>query len=140
MAQITSLEFELVALSQSTVYTNESVILSVDVSINTLVLRETYATGAYVANSINQTYAFQRNYKREEENMAVNTVKATINGQEYSLTKNSDGSYSATITAPSLSSYNQQGGYYPVSVTATDEAGNSATVDATDTSLGENLR
>lgn len=72
--------------------------------------------------------------------MAIASVKATINGQEYTLTSNGDGTYSATINAPSTSSFNETGGYYPVSVTALDDAGNSATVDDTDTSLGANLK
>ncbi len=73
--------------------------------------------------------------------MAVQTVKATINGQEYVLTLNSGtGKYEATVTAPGTSSYNQTDGYYPVSVTATDDAGNTTTVDASDTALGASLR
>lgn len=73
--------------------------------------------------------------------MSVQTVKATINGQEYNLTYNSStGKYEATVTAPSKSSFNMTGGYYPVSVTATDDAGNSTTVTASDTTLGSSLR
>lgn len=73
--------------------------------------------------------------------MSVQTVKATINGQEYSLTYNSTSSkWEATVTAPSKSSFNMTGGYYPVSVTATDDAGNSTTVAASDSTLGESLR
>ncbi len=72
--------------------------------------------------------------------MAVSTVKATINGQEYTLTANGDGTYSATITAPSTSSFPLSGGYYPVSVTATDDAGNTTTVDDTSSTLGSSLQ
>jgi hypothetical protein len=73
--------------------------------------------------------------------MSVQTVKATINGQEYTLTLNSStGKYEATVTAPSKSSFNNSGGYYPVSVTATDDAGNSTTVGASDATLGTSLR
>lgn len=73
--------------------------------------------------------------------MAVKTVQATINGQTYTLTLNSStGKYEATITAPSKSSYNQSGHYYGVSVKATDDAGNSTTKDATDSTLGSSLR
>lgn len=74
--------------------------------------------------------------------MAVKTVKASINGQEYNLTYDeSSGSYKATITAPSKSSYNNNDGhYYPVSVTATDDAGNSTTVTDTDTTFGDDLK
>jgi len=73
--------------------------------------------------------------------MSVQTVKATINGQEYTLTYNSSsGKYEATVTAPSKSSFNLTGGYYPVSVTATDDAGNTTTVTSADSTLGERLR
>jgi len=73
--------------------------------------------------------------------MSVESVKATINGQEYTLTLNSStGKYEATITAPTKSSFTKTGGYYPVSVTATDDAGNSTTVTSSDTQLGSSLR
>ena len=73
--------------------------------------------------------------------MAITDVKAVINGQEYILTYNStDGTYQATINAPSKSSFKQTGGYYNVSVTAQDNAGNSTTVDASDITLGDNLK
>ena len=73
--------------------------------------------------------------------MSVESVKATINGQEYTLTLNSStGKYEATITAPTKSSFGKTGGYYPVSVTATDDAGNETTVTSSDTQLGTNLR
>ncbi len=74
--------------------------------------------------------------------MAVKTVKASINGQEYTLTYDErSGSYKATITAPSKSSYNNNDGhYYPVSVTATDDAGNSTTVTDTDATFGDDLK
>lgn len=74
--------------------------------------------------------------------MAVKTVKASINGQDYTLTYDeTSGSYKATITAPSKSSYNNNDGhYYPVSVTATDDAGNSTTVTDTDVTFGDDLR
>ena len=73
--------------------------------------------------------------------MAVSTVKATINGQEYTLTLNaSTGKYEATITAPNKSSFNNSGGYYDVTVTATDDAGNTTTVNSSDSTLGTSLR
>lgn len=73
--------------------------------------------------------------------MSVQTVKATVNGQEYTLTLNSStGKYEATITAPSKSSFNNTGGYYPVTVEATDDAGNTTTVSSSDSTLGESLR
>lgn len=73
--------------------------------------------------------------------MSVKTVQATINGQTYTLTLNSStGKYEATVTAPSKSSYNQSGHYYGVTVKATDEAGNTITKDATDSTLGSSLQ
>lgn len=73
--------------------------------------------------------------------MAINTVKATINGTEYSLTYNGVSlKWEATLTAPSGSSFNLPGGYYNVSVTAVDSATNSTTVDATHATLGSSLR
>lgn len=73
--------------------------------------------------------------------MAVKTVQAIINGVTTTLTLNSStGKYEAAITAPSTSSYTLDGHYYPVKVKATDEAGNSTTIDATDTTLGESLQ
>lgn len=73
--------------------------------------------------------------------MAVSQVKATINGSTYTLTYNSStGAYEATITAPSKSSFNQSGGYYDVSVTAYDDAGNTATVNSADSELGDDLK
>ncbi len=70
------------------------------------------------------------------------TVKATINGTEYNLTLNtSTNKYEATVTAPSASSYtNNSGHYFPVTITATDEAGNGASVDDTHSTLGDSLK
>nr|DAY68088.1 MAG TPA: Ig-like domain protein [Caudoviricetes sp.] len=73
--------------------------------------------------------------------MSISTVKATINGQTYNLTlNNSTGKYEATVSAPASSSYNKDGHYYPVTITATDTAGNSASIDDTDSSLGNKLK
>lgn len=64
--------------------------------------------------------------------MSVKTVQATINGQTYTLTFNSStGKYEATVTAPSKSSYNQNGHYYGVTVKATDGAGKATTITRT---------
>lgn len=63
--------------------------------------------------------------------MAIKTVKATINGQTYDLTLNpASGKWEATITAPGKTSYNLAGGYYNVSVEATNEAGTKGSADA----------
>lgn len=74
--------------------------------------------------------------------MAVKTVQAIINGVTTTLTLNSStGKYEATVTAPSTSSYNNNDGhYYPVTIKATDEAGNTTTKTDTDSTLGESLR
>ncbi len=70
------------------------------------------------------------------------TVKAVVNGQEVTLTYNSStGKYEASVTAPTASSYqNNSGHYFPVSITATDEAGNSTTISDTEGSFTEELK
>ena len=73
--------------------------------------------------------------------MAVNTVKAIINGNTYNLTYNSTiQKWEATVTAPGSSSYPLAGHYYPVTIQATDAAGNVTTKDSKDASIGSSLR
>ena len=74
--------------------------------------------------------------------MAVKTVQVIINGAVTTLSYNGQtGKYEATITAPSKSSYNVNAGhYYPVTVKATDEAGNVTTKTDEDTTLGASLK
>ena len=74
--------------------------------------------------------------------MAVKTVQVIINGAVTTLSYNGQtGKYEATITAPSKSRYNVNAGhYYPVTVKATDEAGNVTTKTDTDTTLGASLK
>lgn len=74
--------------------------------------------------------------------MAVKTVQVTINGVTTMLTLNSTtGLYEGNVTAPSKSSYNVNSGhYYPVTVKATDDAGNSVTVNDTNATLGSKLK
>ena len=63
--------------------------------------------------------------------MAIQQVRAQVNGQWYTLTLNpSNGRYEASITAPGATSFNQPGGYYNVTVEATNTAGTSGTADA----------
>ena len=62
--------------------------------------------------------------------MAIKQVRAQVNGQWYTLTLQSNGRYEASITAPGATSYNQSGGYYNVTVEATNTAGTSGTADA----------
>lgn len=73
--------------------------------------------------------------------MSISTVKAVINGTTYTLTLNSStGRYEGQITAPSVSSWNNSGKYFPISVTATDTAGNSTTVNDSHATLGNSLK
>lgn len=70
------------------------------------------------------------------------TVKATVCGQEYTLVYNSNtGRYEAEVTAPSSSSWqNNDGHYFPVTVSATDEAGNETIISDTEGDFKENLK
>ena len=71
----------------------------------------------------------------------VQTVQAIINGQTYNLNYNElSGKWETTITAPSKSSYTQDDHYYPVTVKATDDAGNVTEKDDTDSILGKSLK
>lgn len=73
--------------------------------------------------------------------MAVQSVKANINGQNYNLTYNStSGKWEATITAPSVTSWHEPNNKYGITVTATDDAGNSTVKDRTDSTLSSALQ
>ena len=72
--------------------------------------------------------------------MAVKAVQYVFNGQTYDLTFDaSTGEYKATVPAPNKSSYSQDGHKYGGSVIATDDAGNSTTINQSDSTLGANL-
>lgn len=62
--------------------------------------------------------------------MAISQVRAQVNGQWYTLTLQANGKYEASITAPGATSFNQPGGYYNVTVEATNTAGTSQTANA----------
>ena len=63
--------------------------------------------------------------------MAITQVRAQINGTWYTLTATgTKGKYTAQITAPGATSYNQPGGYYSVTVEATNTAGTTGSADA----------
>lgn len=63
--------------------------------------------------------------------MAISTVRAQVNGTWHTLTYNSSsGAYTATITAPGQTSFKQSGGYYNVTVEATNTAGTKGTANA----------
>lgn len=74
--------------------------------------------------------------------MAVSQVRVKINGTWTVLTyKPTTGKYEGSIAAPGITSYNvNTGHYYPVTVEATDLAGNVTAKDDTDTILGSNLK
>nr|DAH76955.1 MAG TPA: Ig-like domain protein [Caudoviricetes sp.] len=60
--------------------------------------------------------------------MAIQQVRAKVNGTWHTLTYNSaSGAYKASITAPGATSYHQSGGYYNVEVEATNTAGTKGT-------------
>lgn len=73
--------------------------------------------------------------------MAVDTVRVKINDTWVTLTKNPNtGKYEASIAAPSVTSWNKPGHYYPVTVEAKDLAGNITTADDTHSTLGDSLK
>lgn len=73
--------------------------------------------------------------------MAITKVRVKINGTWFNLSQDSTtGKWSGSLTAPSATSYNLSGGYYPVTVEATNDAGTVKTWEATDTAWGNTLR
>lgn len=68
--------------------------------------------------------------------MALSTVKVTINGTTYNLTKGANNTWTATLTAPGSTSFNLANGVYPVTVTATNTAGTTVS----DSSYGLKVR
>lgn len=85
--------------------------------------------------------------------MTVVSVKVICNGQTYELSKGSGDVWSTTFTAPTETSgsnnagqgpgvgANAQGkGYYPVTVIATDDAGNDTTITTDDAQFGSILK
>ena len=62
--------------------------------------------------------------------MAISKVRVQINGTWHTLTAGSNNTYTATITAPGTTSYNNAGGYYDVTVEATNTAGTVVTQNA----------
>lgn len=73
--------------------------------------------------------------------MAVYNVKVNLNGQNYDLSYNgTSGKWESTITAPSITSWNEVSNKYGITVTATDDAGNSIVKDRSDAILGSILQ
>ena len=62
--------------------------------------------------------------------MAISSVRAQINGTWHTLTLSGTNTYTATITAPGSTSFNRTGGYYDVTVEATNTAGTVTTQNA----------
>lgn len=73
--------------------------------------------------------------------MAISTVQVMIDGVTHNLSLNlATGNYEKTITAPAETSYNNNiGHYFPVTVKATDSAGNYTVINDTDASFGSKL-
>ena len=71
--------------------------------------------------------------------MAIKQVRVKVNNVWTVLSLDeSDGLYKATLTAPTITSYNiNSGHYYPVTIEATNMADTVTTVDDTHSSLGE---
>lgn len=73
--------------------------------------------------------------------MAVTSARVQLNGTWHNLTKNSStGLWEVTVAAPSVTSFNLAGGYYPLTVEASSSAGTKTTVNATDPNIGSQLR
>lgn len=72
--------------------------------------------------------------------MAITKVRVKINGTWTNLVQDSAGKWTGNVTAPASTSYNQSGGYFPITVEATNSAGTVKTVEATDETLGATLR
>ena len=77
--------------------------------------------------------------------MALTSLTATIyrdgdQGTSYTLTLGDDGYYSVEIPAGSDSSFLKEGGYFPVSISATDDANQTTTISPDDGMWGNNLK
>ena len=73
--------------------------------------------------------------------MAIKAVTLTLNGQTYTLTKDStSGKYKATITAPTKSSFSQTDHVYAMVLKATDQAGNVTTIDKSHATYGAKMK
>lgn len=72
--------------------------------------------------------------------MAITKVEISINGVWTNCSKNAAGKWAASPTAPSITSFNKDGKYYPVTVRITNDAGTVVTYDASDATIGTSLR
>lgn len=73
--------------------------------------------------------------------MAIKTVSVVINGVTTALTYNASAKkWEGTITAPGSTSFTKSGGYYPVTVTATNDAGTVVTKSDYQLVVKENVK
>lgn len=72
--------------------------------------------------------------------MAITKVRLNINGVWTNATKNSAGKWVCSPTAPDTTSKNLSGGYYPVTVEITNDAGTVVTYNAASADIGTSLR
>lgn len=73
--------------------------------------------------------------------MAIKQVRVKINDVWTVLTAGEDGTYSATLAAPNVTSFNvNDGHYYPITVEATNMADTVTTINDTDSEFGSKLR
>ena len=84
-------------------------------------------------NAVSHVFLCGRDILRGGTEMAIETVRAQVNGQWHMLTLNPEnGHYEATITAPATTSWGQPDHTYNVVVEATNDAGTTATADGDD--------
>lgn len=73
--------------------------------------------------------------------MSIKTVKVTLNSQTYDIPLDSaSGKYVKSITAPSISSYSQEGHVYAMVLKVEDYAGNVTTVDKNNSTFGAAMK
>ena len=63
--------------------------------------------------------------------MSITTVKATFDGQEYTLTFNGTTRKYEAVIVPAKTSPNEEGGYFNTEITATNDKGGSTPTDGT---------
>lgn len=79
--------------------------------------------------------------EREEKMAQITRVEFIMDGNTHQLTYNStDGEWQASITAPTITSWNLPDHIYPTEVTVWDEAGNSVNITVDDATLGDILK
>lgn len=72
--------------------------------------------------------------------MAITKVRIQINSVWTNCTQNSAGKWVCSPSAPATTSYNLEGGYYPVIVEVTNDAGTVATYNPSSATIGSSLR